>query len=99
MSYQRTDNGPQTTILLQGTLDAKTAPEHRPLVDALVAEKRQDITLDMGGLRQLDSTGVGVIVSLYKRVTADGGLVKIINVQGQPLAMFRLLRLDRVFHI
>lgn len=97
MSYQRTDNGEVTVVQIEGTLDAVTAPEFRTLVDELVAENRKDITLELSGLRLIDSSGVGVIVSLFKRVRANDGKVRIVGLRDQPRAIFRLLRLDRVF--
>jgi anti-sigma B factor antagonist len=97
MSYTRTDNGSETVVLFEGTLDAVTAPEFRTLVDELVAENRQNITLELSSLRLIDSSGVGVIVSLFKRVRANGGQVRIVGLRDQPRAIFRLLRLDRVF--
>lgn len=97
MSYTRTDNGNETIVHFEGTLDAVTAPEFRTLVDELVAENRQNITLELSSLRLIDSSGVGVIVSLFKRVRANGGQVRIVGLRDQPRAIFRLLRLDRVF--
>lgn len=97
MSYTRTDNGDDTVIEFEGTLDAVTAPEFRTLVEELVAENRQNITLELSSLRLIDSSGVGVIVSLFKRVRANGGQVRIVGLRDQPRAIFRLLRLDRVF--
>jgi anti-sigma B factor antagonist len=97
MSYTRTDNGGETVVQFEGTLDAVTAPEFRTLVDELVAENRQNITLELSSLRLIDSSGVGVIVSLFKRVRANGGQVRIVGLRDQPRAIFRLLRLDRVF--
>jgi len=97
MSYKRTDNGEVTVVQIEGTLDAVTAPEFRTLVDELVAESRKDITLELSGLRLIDSSGVGVIVSLFKRVRANDGKVRIVGLRDQPRAIFRLLRLDRVF--
>ncbi|AKT37776.1 STAS domain-containing protein [Chondromyces crocatus] len=97
MSYKRTDNGEVTVVQIDGTLDAVTAPEFRTLVDELVAENRKDITLELSGLRLIDSSGVGVIVSLFKRVRANDGKVRIVGLRDQPRAIFRLLRLDRVF--
>ena len=44
----------------------------------------------------VDSSGVGAIVSLYKRVRGQGGEVVVSGLRDQPLAIFRLLRLDRV---
>jgi anti-sigma B factor antagonist len=97
MSYKRTDTGEVTIVQIEGTLDAVTAPEFRTLVDELVAENRKNITLELSGLRLIDSSGVGVIVSLFKRVRANDGQVRIVGLRDQPRAIFRLLRLDRVF--
>jgi anti-sigma B factor antagonist len=97
MSYTRTDTDGETVVKIDGTLDAVTAPEFRQLVDELVAENRSNITLELSSLRLIDSSGVGVIVSLFKRVRANGGQVRIVGLRDQPRAIFRLLRLDRVF--
>lgn len=97
MNFSRIDQGTGTTVRIDGELDAVTAPELRGPFDALVAEGRDPITVDLSHLRLIDSSGVGAIVSLYKRVRANGGTVKIVGVNDQPAAIFRLLRLDRVF--
>lgn len=97
MKFSRTDKGEETVLVIEGVLDALTAPEIRAAIDALVEEKRMSITLDLANLRLIDSSGVGVIVSLFKRCRAFGGVVRVQGVVNQPLAIFRLLRLDRVF--
>jgi anti-sigma B factor antagonist len=97
MKFSRIDKGEETVLVIEGVLDALTAPEIRPTIDALVEEKRKSITLDLAHLRLIDSSGVGVIVSLFKRCRAQGGVVRVEGVQNQPLAIFKLLRLDRVF--
>jgi anti-sigma B factor antagonist len=99
MKYTRTDNGEETTLAIEGTLDAVTAPELRNVVDQLVNEKRASVTLELSSLRLIDSSGVGVIVSLFKRIRANSGQVKIVGLRDQPRAIFRLLRLDRVFPV
>jgi anti-sigma B factor antagonist len=96
-TYSRTDSGDETILVIEGTLDAATAPDLRGVVDAIVDEGRLLITLELSRLRLIDSSGVGVIVSLYKRVRANGGQVRIQGLRDQPRAIFRLLRLDRVF--
>jgi anti-sigma B factor antagonist len=99
VTYTRTDQGDGTTLRIEGTLDAVTAPDLRGVIDKLVAEKRASVTLDLSALRLIDSSGVGVIVSLFKRVRAHGGEVKIVGLNDQPRAVFKLLRLDRVFPV
>lgn len=97
MGYTRTDDGDETKLVIDGTLDAVTAPELRPTLDQLVGENRKVITIDLSSLKLIDSSGVGVLVSLFKRVRANGGDVRITGLRDQPLAIFKLLRLDRVF--
>lgn len=99
MKYTRTDNGPETVLAIDGTLDAVTAPELRTVVDDLVNGQRMEVTLELSSLRLIDSSGVGVIVALFKRVRAYNGNVRIVGLRDQPRAIFRLLRLDRVFPV
>lgn len=97
MGHTRSDNGEETLLKIDGTLDALTAPELRPTLDALVAEAKKSITVDLSQLRLIDSSGVGALVSLLKRVRAYGGEVRIAGLRDQPLAIFKLLQLNRVF--
>lgn len=97
MNYSRLDEGDKTILRISGELDALSAAELRPLLDRLVEEKRNDVSVDLSQLRLVDSSGVGALVSLYKRVRAGGGQVVFTGVTAQPLVIFKLLRLDVVF--
>jgi anti-sigma B factor antagonist len=97
MGHTRTDSGDETLLTIDGTLDALTAPELRPVLDQLVSEGKKSITVDLSHLRLIDSSGVGALVSLLKRVRAYGGEVRVAGVRDQPLAIFKLLQLHRVF--
>jgi anti-sigma B factor antagonist len=96
MTFSRSDVGDVTTLRIDGALDAMSTPELRPVIDAIVADKRARVDVELSGLRLIDSSGVGAIVSLYKRMRAQGGQVSVKGLRDQPLAIFRLLRLDRV---
>ena len=96
LRFKRTDRGDQTIVTLEGSFDALSTPRVRSTLDALVTDKRPDVAMDLSSLRSIDSSGVGAVVSLYKRVRAQGGRVRVQGLHGQPLAIFRLLRLDRV---
>jgi anti-sigma B factor antagonist len=97
MTYDRTDSGDETKLRIEGVLDAQTSPDLRPQIDRLVDEKRMSITIDLAALRLIDSSGVGVLVSLFKRAKSYGGTVRIQGIKDQPLTIFKLLKLDRVF--
>jgi anti-sigma B factor antagonist len=99
MNYSRIDEGERTTLQIRGELDALSVTELRPLLDQVVEDNRHDVVVDLSELRLIDSSGVGALVSLYKRVRGAGGSVHFAGVTAQPLVIFKLLRLDVVFEL
>jgi serine/threonine-protein kinase RsbW len=97
--FSQSDDGEETVLRISGILDAVTAPDIRSTIERLIEERRTPITVDLSALRLIDSSGVGVIVSLYKRSKEFGGTVRVAGLKDQPLAIFRLLKLDRVFRL
>jgi anti-sigma B factor antagonist len=99
IQFQRSDQGEVSTLQVAGTLDVLTAPELMPTIDQLVGEKRKRVAVDLSGLDLIDSSGVAALVALYKRIRAVGGQVTVTGARDQPLAIFKLLRMDKVFSI
>jgi anti-sigma B factor antagonist len=97
MKCHRADRGIELQLTIEGALDALTVHEVRPTFDQVVADRPRRVAIDLNSLTMLDSSGVGAIVSLFKRVKAQGGQVVILRAQDQPLAVLKLLKLDRVF--
>lgn len=97
MKCTRADSENDLRLQIDGALDALTARDIRPIFDQVVADKPKLVTVDLEGLTLIDSSGVGAIVSLFKRVKADGGQVLVVGARDQPLAVLKLLKLDRVF--
>ena len=96
MNCSRVDHGSTVTLKIRGELDALSAPELRPILDQVVEDQPRHVVVDLSDLRLVDSSGVGALVSLYKRVRARGGAVSVRGLKDQPLAIFRLLKLERV---
>jgi anti-sigma B factor antagonist len=99
IDFARTDHGDTTSLRISGTLDVLTAPSLVTTIDQLVEQRRLRVTVDLSGLDLIDSSGVAVLVALYKRVRAIGGQVAVSGARDQPLAIFKLLRMDKVFLI
>jgi anti-sigma B factor antagonist len=97
MKCIRTDLETELRLQIDGALDALTARELRPIFDQVVADKPKLVTVDLENLTLIDSSGVGAIVSLFKRVKAEGGKVVVVRAHDQPLAVLKLLKLDKVF--
>jgi stage II sporulation protein AA (anti-sigma F factor antagonist) len=87
-------------IKLSGDMDAygcsKIGSDLENIVDPAVV---QHISLDIDDVTFLDSSGVGVIVFLFKRLKATGGTLEINNVNGQPKELIKLLRVGSVIPV
>lgn len=97
--FRRTRSGDMTWIAIAGTLDAITAPELRSEIEMIIDEGNRLVVVDLAGLEFIDSSGIAVLVALYKRVRIGGGSVELTGVRDRPMAIFKLLHLDRVFGI
>ncbi|MDO9016319.1 MAG: STAS domain-containing protein [Deltaproteobacteria bacterium] len=80
-------------------LDALTVPEARLLVEQLVERGGIKVVFEMSAVKVIDSSGVAIIVSLFKRLRALGGAVRVAGVAGQPKDIFAMLRLDQALPI
>ena len=96
-NFQVTNHSDETRIDVRGMLDVNTAPALAELVDEIIAERRPKVVVDLAGLDIIDSSGVAVLVKLYKGVRGAGGHVTVTGARDQPLAIFKLLRMDKVF--
>ncbi len=96
MVFSKSSHDGVATLRIDGELDAVTIPDVRPAIDALIAEHHRRVVVDLSGLRLIDSSGIGALVFLYKKVREYGGDVTVAGVRDQPLSIFKLLRLDRV---
>lgn len=99
--FTRTDDGNQTTVRIRKKLDVTNASLLFDLVKELEeqvkAKKIATVVVNLEELDLIDSSGVAGIVGLYKRTRSHGGEVKIVGATGQPLAIFKLLRMDKVW--
>lgn len=82
-------------VAVHGQLDAMTAGHFKTEVVAIAEAREPKVVVDAAGLTLIDSTGVGVLISLFKRVRAHGGQVAFAGLSAQPREIFRLLRLDK----
>jgi anti-sigma B factor antagonist len=88
-----------TVLKLIGNLDIETAPTLRQEIKKMEITNSKKAVLDLSELELIDSTGVGAIVSFFKRLKVQGGDLKIAHVTGQPKEILNLLGLDKAFDI
>jgi anti-sigma B factor antagonist len=92
-------SGPIATVTVQGTLDINSAPQFADRIDQLLVGRPGQVHVDLSALDLIDSSGVAALVKLYKGIRGIGGTFVITGARDQPLAIFKLLRMDKVFNM
>ena len=87
---------PDQALLIEfsGEMDAAGCADIRPELEQILSTSEQKtVVLDLADVSFIDSSGIGVIVFLYKRFKSRSQALEIVNVQGQPRELIELLRI------
>ncbi|MDR6554309.1 STAS domain-containing protein [Paenibacillus qinlingensis] len=88
-------NGNENTIYLSGELDLSAAPELAVVLDSVVNKYDEALTLDLKELRYIDSTGIGMFVSVLKIRAAMQAPLRIHHVPAKIQRLFELTGIAR----
>ncbi|MBF0450960.1 MAG: zinc-ribbon domain-containing protein [Candidatus Magnetomorum sp.] len=80
------------------TLDAANCQDFKDATHSIL-ETPNKVIFNMENIQFVDSSGCGTLNACIKRIKKHGGDIKICNVLDQVGAIFRLIKLNRVFHI
>ncbi|MBT0668017.1 STAS domain-containing protein [Novosphingobium profundi] len=89
---------PLTITVEQPRLDAMAAAPFRATLDPLLVDQPDRILLDLTPVGFIDSTGLGVLVSMLKRM-GPGGRVAVVGAAPGVRRLFELTRLDSLFRL
>ncbi len=92
-------DGQYAIVRLAGELDLDTAVDLRKALTELIDDRRFWLVLDFTGVTFCDSTGLGALVTVFKRVRERGGYLRLAGVRPAVLRVFQLASMDRVFSI
>lgn len=100
MNTQVEDKGVAVLIEVnEDRLDAHNSGELKTQMLSLFDEGKNNLVIDLKGVRFVDSSGLGSLVSGFKNASARNGNLKLCGLQPQVRSMFELTRLHRVFEI
>lgn len=77
-------------IYLEGELDLSTASQFRSFTDPFVARTDKQIILNLGDLRYIDSTGIGLIISILKAKDEQGATLMVEEISPKIKRLFDL---------
>ena len=91
--------GQVAIVELTGEIDLHRAPAvHKALLGAC-EKKPTQLVIDMIEVSYLDSSGIGVLVEVFRRTNAYGGQFKLSGVGQRVRSVFEITRLDKFFKI
>jgi len=82
-----------------GEIDVYTAPALREKLTALVDAGHVDLVVNLTEVRFMDSTGLGLLVGVLKRVRGLDGRLQLVIDSERLLKVFRITALTQVFTI
>ena len=93
-------NNSTLTLEIFGDLDASGSRKVQPDIDDVISnDLHPEVEIDFSQVQFLDSSGVGAIVYLFKRLTERERNMRLENVTGQPLEIMNLLRIGHAIPV
>jgi len=84
---------------VSGEIDIFNSSEFKKTLLELIQQKELSIKIDCKNLSYIDSTGLGSLVTVLKRVTDYGGKIYLQNVKPNLSKLFKITNLDKAFSI
>lgn len=86
-------------LSVAGEIDLFTAPDVKRAASEAIDSGARRIVIDLTDTRFLDSTGLGVLIGIAKRVRPAGGDVAIVNTETTTASTFAITGLDGVLTV
>jgi anti-sigma B factor antagonist len=100
MQLSVTGDTHRAMVAVNGDLDVSTAAEFRGALHRVIDDGAGSLVIDLSEVGFLDSTALGVLVGLHKRLLErGGGGLRLICPRAALLRIFKVTGLDRVFAI
>jgi anti-sigma B factor antagonist len=100
MSFsQTTDQSGVAVLQVEGQLIVGNRQELKDLVQAALDRGERRLLIDFSGTGYIDSSGLGALVSISKRIREAGGELRLSGLNEDLRSLFELTKLDTLFSI
>lgn len=90
MEINKAISNQNVIITLKGRLDTMTAPQLDDEAKNINFDEVETVTLNLKDLEYISSSGLRVILALYKNLKSKGGNLKIVNVSNTIMELFSM---------
>lgn len=99
MGFDVTQQGDVTVINVEGQLIVGNRQELKQKVLEELENGARKFLVDFSNTGYIDSSGLGVLVSLSKKIREQDGELRLANLNDDLRTLFELTKLDTLFHI
>ncbi len=99
MNIKVTKEGAETTIFISGTIDIPSAENLKKSLYQILESDLQELIVDFNEVDSIGSSGIGALLLTHKEFTSRGIKFKAVNVNKEITALFKIIKLDKLFNI
>jgi anti-sigma B factor antagonist len=86
-------------VRLTGEIDMYRTPQVLEALEPRMQPCPQRVIVDLSEVSYMDSSGVGTLVHLFRRINSHNGKLILVNPNQRVRSIFEITRLDRFFTI
>lgn len=98
MKIEHTADNGHLTVILDGRVDALTAPELESAVTELLPGMHT-VDLNLAGVDYISSAGLRALMALHRKAAAQQGVLNVMNVTPAVMDIFTLTGFDNVLNL
>lgn len=99
MRLNKKQLGNVTVLEFEGVMDAEHSSQIKNFLSQLSKEDFSRVVLDLKKVNFIDSTGLGILISLMRKLSEYEGKLRLAGLQDEVKSIFEITRLFKVFHI
>jgi anti-anti-sigma factor len=100
MDIQVESRGKRRIVRIKGKVTFEYCPAFQSRLDSVLEEDGiNEIVIDFKNVPFIDSSGVGEVLRLFKRMRENGGQIVLMNPNKKLLDLFSMYRFDRFMKI
>ncbi len=84
---------------ISGSIDVYSASAVGEAIQSCIGEGARTITLDLHGVKAIDSSGLGTLVGNAKTLASKGGVIQLVGLKPRILRMLEITGLGKYFKI
>jgi anti-anti-sigma factor len=91
--------GAVAVLRFEGNLDTNTAPEAQERFDELIGEGANKLLVDFKALDYISSAGLRVLLATAKRLSSEGGSLRICHLNDTVREVFEISGFSTIFSV